>query len=106
MPIAMLLILIGIMATLVPVTYVGINLERKLSLHEEPLIATLAQMPHGMLATLGDIKESNDPTRGLAERISIWYFLQRPKSVILLAVFIVQFCLFVISIVAYHYRFM
>ena len=107
-PIAMFAVLVDLMTSMIPMSYVAINIERRLSLREAPLIGTYVKSCQGIIqAVLGDI-ESWDSLRveGLVPRIRLRFLLRDRKTLLLLGAFIAQLCLFVVSITAYHYPFM
>jgi hypothetical protein len=108
LPIAMLVMYIDFMRSLVPISYVAINLEKKLSLHDAPLIGTYARTRQGMLPVLlGGIGSSDElRARGFVPKIPLRFLLKDPKSLLLLCAFVAQLCIFVVSITAYNYRFM
>jgi hypothetical protein len=106
MPIALLIVLIQFMVGLVPICYVAIKLERKLSLREEPhlaLVATFVQTRDDLpFSSLENIENADVPK----VHDSVLVVLKSRKSLILLCAFAVQLCLVVISITVFHYRFM
>jgi hypothetical protein len=107
-PIAMLVLFIEVMTVLVPISYVAVELERKLQLRDAPLIGTYAQSRQGILPALLESIEDPDAlkARGFIPRIPVRFLLKDRKSLLLLISFVVQFCLFMISVTVYHYQFM
>jgi hypothetical protein len=108
LPIAMFAVLVDLMTSMIPMSYVAINLERRLSLRDTPLIGTYVKSCQGIIqAVLGDI-DNWDHLRveGLVPKIRFEFLLRDRKTLLLLGAFIVQLCLFAVSITAYHYQFM
>jgi hypothetical protein len=107
-PIATLFIYIQIMTGLLPICYVAIRLELKLSLRQDPFIGTWARMrkdlPFSSLANLTDLEDPN--IRDSMLNVSPWYFLGSLKSLALLGAFVIQLGLVIISMSVYNYHFM
>ncbi|HEY1347394.1 MAG TPA: hypothetical protein VGF54_20595 [Streptosporangiaceae bacterium] len=108
LPIAMLVMFLETMTFLVPITYVALKLERSLSLHEAPFIGTYVQSRQGLFPTLFHGGENPDElkTQHFVPKIPFRALLKDRRSALLVASFVAQFCLFVISITVYHYRFL
>jgi hypothetical protein len=107
-PIIMLVVLIDLMTSMIPMSYVAINLERRLSLQDWPLIGTYTKSCQGIIqAVLGDIENwDNLKVHGLVPRIRFRFLLNDRKTLLLLGAFFAQLCLFVVSTTVYHYQFM
>jgi hypothetical protein len=107
-PIATLLIFIQIMTGLLPITYVAIRLEWKLLLRQDAFIGTWVKerkdLPFYSLANLGDLKDPQ--TRDSMLNVPPWYFLGNLKSLALLASFVVQLGLVILSMTVYNFHFM
>jgi hypothetical protein len=108
MPIVVLLIYFAIISGLIPVAYVAMRLERKLSMHEESLITTWVLTRDDLpFSALGGIDSLDDPTKrdALLNMVPL-YLLKTQKGLALLGTFAAQLILFVASIVSYHFKFM
>jgi len=108
MPVIMFAVLIDLMTSIIPISYVAIRLEKKLSLQDSPLIGTYVKSCRGIIqAVLGDIENWNSlKVHRLAPVIQLRSLLNDRKTLLLFTAFIVQFCLFIVSITIYHYPFM
>ena len=108
MPLAFLVLFLEIITGLTPVAYVARRLERKLSLHGEPLITTwvLARDDIPSASTEEMDKLANPKLRDSVVRSLSLHVLKSRKSQALLGTFIVQFSIFWISVGLYHYHFM
>jgi len=108
LPIAMLVMFLETMTILVPISYVAIKLERSLSLQEAPFIETYAQSRQGLFPTLLDGAKNLDDLKaqGFVPKIPLRSLLKDRKTALLVAAFVAQLCLFVISLTVYHYRFL
>ena len=108
LPLGLLFLAIELTTSLVPVTYVATRLEESLSLHEVPLVTTFIGTRHGILfSLLSSIEDSYDPkTHSFAKKMSSRLFLKNRQSRWLLWAFVVQLCLFIVSLTVYHYRLM
>ena len=108
MPIAVLAVFFAIMTGLIPVSYVAIRLERKLSLHEAPFMLTWVSqrddLPYSSLRELEDLDKPE--IRDSILTTTPWYILKSRKALVLLGAFIIQLALVITSIAVFHYRFM
>ena len=107
MPLAALYLYIITMTGLVPVCYVAIRLEQKLSLDDVPFIGTWVRERSDLPAAISDfghLKDLQAPTPTL--NVRRWYFLRNITSRALLAGFALQISLVVISLFGYHFHFM
>jgi hypothetical protein len=107
MPVSVLLAIIYTARNLTPVAYVAIKLERQLSITQTPLIATWVRMrDDSPISSVEDISKLDATTiRSLVFGFP-WYLLKSLKVRLVLATFIGQLFLFLISIAVFHYRFM
>jgi hypothetical protein len=108
MPLAALFIYIQIATGLIPISYVAMRLEWKLSLREAPFIGTWARMrddlPFSSLVNIGDLEDPK--IRESMLHVPPWFFFRGVKTWILLLAFTLQLGLVLISLTVYHYRFM
>jgi len=108
MPIAILLLFGQTMTGLVPVCYVAMKLERKLSLLEQPLIETWIKtrddLPFSSTQDIDNVTDSD--INAVLSSFLPWWVLKSRKSMLLLLIFAVQFCIFLVGLLCYHYRFM
>jgi hypothetical protein len=108
LPIAMLVVLIDLAASMMPMAYVATRLERKLLLQDAPLIGTYLKSCKGILrAAIGDVQHLDDlETHGFPPRIRFRFLLTDGRAILAFGAFIVQFCIFIVSVTVYHYPFM
>jgi hypothetical protein len=107
-PVAMFVLYIDILATLVPISYVAVTLEKKLSLQDAPLIGTYAKSRQGLVPALfSDIdKPEVLAARGFVPNIPFRFLVRDLKSLLILLSFVLQICLFAVSIIVFDYPFM
>jgi hypothetical protein len=108
MPIVVLFIYFAIITGLIPIAYVAMRLEKKLSLYEESLITTWVLTRDDLpFPSVEAVDRFDDPAlRSTAFNAMPWYLLKSKKGLALLGVFIAQLILFLISIIVYNFRFM
>lgn len=107
MPLAALSVYITTMTALVPICYVAIRLEEKLSLHDVSFIGTWVKTRDDLPAALRDFAHLEDlEVRNSTLHVPQWYFLKNLTSLTLLAAFALQISLVVISLFVYHFHFM
>jgi len=106
MPLAAWSTYVTIMTGLVPICYVAIRLEQKLSLHDVPFIGTWVKTRGDLPAALSDFAHLEDLETLTTLNVPSRYFRKNLTSLSFLAVFILQISLVVISIFGYHFRFM
>ena len=108
LPVTMLIVLIELATSMMPMAYVATRLERKLLLQDAPLIGTYLKSCKGILrAAIGDIQHLNDiEAHGFVPRIRFRFLLNDGRAILAIAAFIVQFCIFIVSVTVYHYPFM
>lgn len=107
-PIAILLVFIHVNKGLVPVSYIAIKLEKRLSIVEDPLMTTWILMrddfPFSQVEDIDNLDEAT--VRSYVKQAIPWYLLRSQKCLLVLAIFIAQVCLFVVSLAVFNYRFM
>lgn len=106
MPLAALSSYITTMTGLVPVCYVAIRLEEKLSLDDVPLIGTWVKPRGDLPAALRDFTQREKDGISNAEFSTRSYFLRNLQSRSFFAAFALQIAFVIISIFGYHFRFM
>lgn len=108
MPILALLVYFQFLRTSTPIVYVAVVLEKQLQLERIPLIGTHArkhfQQVYTIVANSKDAADDSVCSSVLALSYRDW--IGRPIAVVLYCVFVAQISLFILSIVAYSYRFM
>jgi hypothetical protein len=106
------------MTSLVPICYVAMKLEQKLSLHAAPLIGIWVK-PRGDLPVAishfaelvkseqnrGFARLADPEVRDAALEVSAGYFLRNLAVLRIIAVFVLQIGLVIISIFLFHFRF-
>jgi hypothetical protein len=106
-PVVALGVYINGMTALVPICYVAIRLEGKLSLYDVPLIGTWVRHRGDLAAAISGFANLAD--RGASNsklKVPVSFFLKDPRSLTVLVFFVLQVALVVISILGYHFRFM
>jgi len=108
MPLAALAVYITIMTGLVPICYVATKLEQKLSLHDVPFIGIWARSRADIPVALSRFAHlEEDPEAQISKlKVPPWPFLGNLMSRSILAAFVLEVGLVVISIFRYHFRFM
>lgn len=101
MPIVMLLAYVAIMDGALAAAYAAIKLEEKLSLPKEGFAKLYFRIRDpSFLSKFLDMRIEELNKKLHSDN------LKNPLSIMLCGVFVIQLCLFVLSIVIYHYRFM
>lgn len=108
MPLATGIIYFAVIAGLIPIAYVIIRLEKKLSLREEAFMTTWILTRHDLpFKSMRGIEEMDKPEiRQSVLQSPPLYLLKDPKMLALVGAFVIQFIVFLISLTVYHYRFM
>jgi hypothetical protein len=108
LPLALLILFFEVITGLTPIAYVAMRLEQKLSLHGEPLIRTWVLSRDDIPSISSEVidKLSDPKLRASVVRTLSWHVLKSRKSQALLVAFIIQFSIFWITTILYHYRFM
>jgi len=107
MPLAALAGYIASMTGLVPVCYVAIRLEQKLSLHDVPFVGIWVKTRGDLPAAISDFSRLTDLESGNSTlKVPASYFLKNTTSRAILVIFALQIALVVVSIFGYHFRFM
>src|SRR5262245_8388509 len=107
MPLAALSAYTTIMTSLVPICYVAIRLEQKLSLDDVPFIGTWVKPRGDLPAAISDfahLADSEAPNSTL--KVPAGHFLKNLTSRAIFVAFALQIGLAVISIVVFQFRFM
>jgi hypothetical protein len=107
MPLAALSGYITSMTALVPVCYVAIRLEEKLSLEDVPFVGTWVKPRGDLPAAISDFARlANSESQNSTLKVPVSHFLKNLTSRTILVAFVLQIALVVISILGYHFRFM
>jgi hypothetical protein len=108
MPLAMLILFIQVMTDSIPIIYIAIRLEQKLSLSEDSLVATWVRRRDDLpFTSIEEMDELDDPkVRDSVLQPPRLFLFKSQKTLILIGTLVVQFSIFLISVTVYHYRFM
>jgi hypothetical protein len=107
MPIAVFILYFAIISGLIPIAYVIIRLEQRLSLPEEAGMTMWIRSRRDLpFRRIGQIEKLDDPKTRESALATPLYLFGDPKALLLFGAFVVQFVIFLISIIVYHYRFM
>jgi hypothetical protein len=104
MPLAALSSYIQTMTSLVPICYVAIELEKKLSLHDVPFIGTWVKRRGDLPAAIDKFAEAK--AQNSAFNVPASYFLKNLMSLRILAFSAVEIGLTIIIIFVYNFRFL
>ena len=108
MPVLGLFVFFHFQRVSTPVVYVAIALERRLRLDDVPLIEIHARkgfkQVYALVANAKDVADESVRDSILALSYRDWISL--PIALMLYCIFVAQLILFIVSIVAYSYRFM
>jgi hypothetical protein len=115
MPLAALSAYTTIMTALVPICYVAMTLEEKLSLDEVPFVGTWVR-PRGdlpaaiddfaHLAKLEEQKSTKSEDQTSTLKVPAGPFLKNLTSLAIYAAFALQIILAIVSILVFHFRFL
>jgi hypothetical protein len=106
MPLVALSAYTTIMTSLVPICYVAIRLEEKLSLHDAPLIGTWVKLRGDLPVAISNFArraDSEAPDSTL--RVPAGYFRKNLTGLGIISIFVLQIILAVISIFVFHFSF-
>lgn len=95
------------MTSLVPICYVAIRLEQKLSLHDVPLIGTWIKPRGDLPVAIEDFaKLADSKPQDSTLIVPASYFLTNLAGLTIIAIFVSQIGLTVISIFVFHFSFL
>jgi hypothetical protein len=108
MPIATGIIYYAVITGLIPMAYVAIKLERKLSLGEEAFMTRWILARHDLpFRSIENIEDLDRPEiRHAVLESPPLYLLKDPKMLTLVGAFVIQLIVFIISLTVYHYALM
>lgn len=108
MPLILLVSYLEIFLSTVPVICVAITLEKRLRLGDNALARTFARtnLRYIFLAINTNVDlEASGALESVVEQLR-WTLLKKRPGQVLMLIFLAQFTLFLVSLIAYHYRFM
>jgi len=108
MPLATGIIYFAVITGLIPIAYMIIRLEKKLSLGDEAFMTTWILTRYDLpFRSMEDIGELDKPEiRHSVLQSPPLYLLTDPKMLALVGASVIQFIVFIISLTVYHYTFM